>query len=119
MQFRFSILASGSSGNAMIIENKEVRLLVDAGLSAKKLEALMQERETTCKNLDGILVTHEHADHIQGLGALSRRYKIPVFANEKTWLGMENKIGVLEDRQRNVFRTRGCAGFRPYAGKIL
>lgn len=105
MSFRFSILASGSTGNALVVENGEVRLLVDAGLSARKLTQLMEARDFACDRLDGVLITHEHADHISGLGALARRYKLHVYANEKTWLAMEKKVGKLDENQKQVFQT--------------
>lgn len=102
---RFSILASGSSGNAMVVENGEARLLIDAGLSARRIEMLMEQMETSCTRLDAVLVTHEHADHIQGLGALARRYNVPVYANARTWEAMEKKVGELKPEQRKTFQT--------------
>lgn len=105
MQLRFSILASGSTGNAMIIDNGEIKLLIDAGLSAKKIEKLLDGQGISAKQLDGILVTHEHADHIQGLGVLSRKYDLPIYANANTWNAMEQKIGKVDDRHRMEFVT--------------
>ena len=105
MSIQFSILASGSSGNSMVVDNGEARLLVDAGLSAKKIESLMSQIGSTCEELDGVLVTHEHADHIQGLGPLSRRYKLPVYANARTWAAMEKKVGDIDPDLRREFRT--------------
>ncbi|MGP4081317.1 MBL fold metallo-hydrolase [Pseudalkalibacillus sp. R45] len=90
---RFSVLASGSTGNACYVETDSSRLLVDVGLSGKKIESLFKKINRDPKFLDGILVTHEHSDHIKGLGILSRRFKLPIYANEKTWLAMENQIG--------------------------
>lgn len=110
MSIRFSILASGSSGNAMVIENDEVKLLVDAGLSARKIEHLMAERQASCEQLDGILVTHEHSDHCIGLGVLSRKYNLPVYANAKTWSAL-NKIGDLNEDNKRVITTGECIDF--------
>ncbi|MGM7703257.1 MBL fold metallo-hydrolase [Pseudalkalibacillus sp. Hm43] len=92
---RFSVLASGSTGNACYIETDQSRLLVDVGLSGKKIEGLFKKIQRDPKHLDGILVTHEHSDHIKGLGILSRRFKLPIYANEKTWLAMESQIGAI------------------------
>ncbi|WVT91871.1 MBL fold metallo-hydrolase, partial [Enterococcus durans] len=64
--FKISILASGSSGNSLYIESDKKRLLVDAGLSGKKITSLMAQIDRTPDQLDGILVTHEHRDHIHG-----------------------------------------------------
>ncbi|CAM3648158.1 MBL fold metallo-hydrolase [Marinicrinis lubricantis] len=102
MGLSFSVLASGSTGNAAVIRSKDVMLMVDAGLSAKKLEQLLSEREVSGEHLDGILVTHEHSDHIKGLGAIARKYKLSVYANEKTWEAMNKHVGQLEDEQKKV-----------------
>lgn len=92
---RFSVLASGSTGNAIYVENDEHSFLVDAGLTGKKMEQLFAEIDRDMKNLSGILVTHEHSDHIKGVGVLARKYKIPVFANAKTWDAMDSLLGVV------------------------
>lgn len=68
MSLNFSVLASGSTGNAIYVETDEHSLLIDAGLSGKQMENLFQEIQRDIKNLSGILVTHEHSDHIKGLG---------------------------------------------------
>lgn len=90
---QFSVLASGSTGNAVYVENDEHSFLVDVGLSGKKMEQLFAEIDRDMKNLSGILVTHEHSDHIKGLGVIARKYKIPIFANAKTWNAMEGLVG--------------------------
>ena len=78
------VLASGSKGNAIYIEDGETRVLVDAGLSGREIERRMGQRELSAADLDAILVTHEHADHIQGVGVLARRYDIPVHISRRT-----------------------------------
>ena len=83
MSLHFSVLASGSTGNAILVSDGEHSLLVDAGLSGKQMEALFQQVNRNIPDLSGILVTHEHSDHIKGLGVLARKYKLPIFANEK------------------------------------
>jgi phosphoribosyl 1,2-cyclic phosphodiesterase len=90
---RFSVLASGSTGNAVYVENDEHAFLVDVGLSGKKMEQLFAKIDRDMKKLSGILVTHEHSDHIKGLGVVARKYNIPVFANTKTWHAMDGHIG--------------------------
>lgn len=111
MGMRFSILASGSSGNAAVIQTKEVTLMVDAGLSGRKLDQLLAEREIQGEQLDGIFVTHEHSDHIKGLGVLSRKYKLPIYANEKTWQAMSKHIGQIDDEQRKIIETGQSISF--------
>ncbi len=105
MSLQFSILASGSSGNAMVVRNKEASLLIDAGLSGKKLTALMEARGVEAAKLDGILVTHEHADHIRGLGIVSRKYKLPIYANSRTWSSMREQIGEIDEDRVRIFAT--------------
>lgn len=105
MGIRFSVLSSGSTGNATIIENEDVRLLVDTGLSMKRVEQLLQEREMSAADLDAILVTHEHSDHIKGLGALARKYDLPIYANEKTWEALHKHLGQIAEERIHVMDT--------------
>lgn len=105
MSLRFSVLASGSSGNAFYIESDQERLLVDAGLSGKQLDRLFGEIHIDPATLTGILVTHEHSDHIKGLGIVARKYNLPIYANEKTWKAMEPSIGKLTLDQKFHFNT--------------
>lgn len=111
MTMRFSVLASGSTGNAFYIETKETRLLVDAGLSGKQLDRLFGEINIDPCNLSGILVTHEHSDHIKGLGIFARKYNLPIYANEKTWHAMESNIGKLSVDQKFHFEANRVQTF--------
>lgn len=108
---RFSVLASGSTGNAFYIETDKVRLLVDVGLSGKQMDRLFQEVHVDPTELTGILVTHEHSDHIKGLGVLARKYDLPIYANEKTWDNMSGKIGKITDEQKFHFETNTVKTF--------
>ena len=76
---RLCSIASGSSGNCIYVGSDRTHLLVDTGISKKRIEEGLKELEIKGKELDGILITHEHADHIQGLGVLSRKYEIPIY----------------------------------------
>src|SRR5690625_1699622 len=89
MTLRFSVLASGSTGNAFYIASQKERLLVDAGLSGKQLDHLLSQIQVDPRTLTGILVTHEYSDHIKGLGIIARKYNLPIYANQKTWAAME------------------------------
>lgn len=100
---QISILASGSSGNALYIESEKTKLLVDSGLSGKKIAELMNQVNRDPKELDAILVTHEHTDHIQGVGVMSRRYDLDIYANEKTWQAMGKKIGKIKTEHKFLF----------------
>ncbi|HWK22179.1 MAG TPA: MBL fold metallo-hydrolase [Ureibacillus sp.] len=108
---RFSVLASGSTGNAIYVENEEHAFLVDAGLSGKKMEQLFAKIDRDMKKLSGILVTHEHSDHIKGLGVIARKYNVPVFANEKTWQAMDGHIGNIPLDQRFTFDMETVQSF--------
>ena len=89
-------LASGSHGNSVFVSSGEISVLVDAGLSGVELERRMSTRGLSPESLSAIVVTHEHTDHVKGVGILSRRYNIPIYINEKTCLGASGKIGKVE-----------------------
>ncbi|MBA2174785.1 MBL fold metallo-hydrolase [Halobacillus locisalis] len=111
MTLRFSVLASGSTGNAFYIESGEEKILVDAGLSGKKIENLMQQVNIDPHDLSRILVTHEHSDHIKGLGIMARRYNLPIYANEKTWQAMDGQLGKLSVDQKFHFNSEETKTF--------
>ncbi|MBG9988929.1 MBL fold metallo-hydrolase [Aerococcaceae bacterium DSM 111176] len=92
----YSVLASGSSGNCIYVESATHGVLIDAGLSGKRIEGLMAQIDRSLNDVDAIFVTHEHKDHIHGVGVLSRKYKLPIYANKKTWSQMANMIGKIE-----------------------
>src|SRR5258708_5957716 len=81
---RITILGSGSSGNCAYVETGEVRLLVDAGFSLRQIRQRLAAIGKVPENLTGVLITHEHSDHIQGLPALSEKLHIPIFCNRET-----------------------------------
>ena len=103
--FKYSILTSGSTGNSFYLETPEKKILVDAGLSGKKITSLLAEIDRDPSDLDAILVTHEHKDHIHGVGVLARKYGMDIYANEKTWQIMDSKnmLGKIDNSQKHVF----------------
>lgn len=111
MGMRFTVLASGSTGNALVVSTDEGKVLIDAGLSAKKIDQLLKEKDMAASELDAILVTHEHADHIKGLGAVARKYDLPVYANEKTWEELNKHIGEIAEDKRCVMETGEVRNF--------
>ncbi len=111
MGLRFCVLASGSTGNASIVANDEVSLLIDVGLSTKKLELMMESREWHPKKLEAILITHEHSDHIKGLSVMARKYKLPVYANANTWKALDRHMEGVDDEQRCVMETGSTVEF--------
>ncbi|KAF0823502.1 MULTISPECIES: MBL fold metallo-hydrolase [Cytobacillus] len=111
MSLQFSVLASGSTGNAIFVETEEHSFLVDAGLSGKQMEGLFQHIGRDIGKLSGILVTHEHSDHIKGVGILARKYNLPIYANEKTWLAMDGLIGQVPVDQKFHFDMEAVKTF--------
>lgn len=87
------ILASGSRGNAIFLSDGSTSILLDAGLSGIEIERRMQSKGLSPQDLDAILVSHEHADHIQGVGVLSRRFNLPVYITSKTKQMAASQIG--------------------------
>ncbi|HXM94141.1 MAG TPA: MBL fold metallo-hydrolase [Candidatus Dormibacteraeota bacterium] len=81
---RVSILASGSSGNITLLETERTRLLIDAGLGKRETLARLAAIETTIDRLDGILITHEHGDHCNGLPQMLALWKAPLYVTEPT-----------------------------------
>ncbi|MBR0153876.1 MAG: MBL fold metallo-hydrolase [Lachnospiraceae bacterium] len=77
-------IASGSSGNCIYAASARTQILIDAGISAKRIEQSLASREYSADDLSAILITHEHSDHIQGVSVLARRHHIPIYATEKT-----------------------------------
>lgn len=91
---RLCSIASGSSGNCIYVGSDTTHLLIDVGISGKRIEAGLKELELTGKDLDGILITHEHADHIAGLGVMARKYGIPIYASKGTIEVMKETAGL-------------------------
>ncbi|HWJ77810.1 MAG TPA: MBL fold metallo-hydrolase [Niallia sp.] len=108
---QFSVLASGSTGNAIFVETGEHSFLVDAGLSGKQMESLFASIDRKMSDLTGILVTHEHSDHIKGVGIVARKYKLPIYANEKTWKAMDHHIGEVPTEQKFQFDMETVKSF--------
>jgi phosphoribosyl 1,2-cyclic phosphodiesterase len=81
---RFASLGSGSKGNATLVEVEKTRILLDCGFSIKETERRMARLEVEANSLSGILVTHEHSDHVKGVAALSRKYRLPVYVTAGT-----------------------------------
>ncbi len=96
-------LASGSSGNSYLISNSNTSILIDAGLSGKQISERLNSIGVDPGCLKAILVSHAHTDHIKGVGVLSRKFRLPVFINEKTFQVAQHALGKLH--QRETFHT--------------
>lgn len=89
--FKFCSLYSGSTGNSSIVLTENTKILIDAGESAKKIAEALNSIGVEPNEIDAILITHEHSDHIKGVGTFSKKYNIPVYANTETWDAMESQ----------------------------
>ena len=87
---RICSIASGSSGNCIYVGDEHTHVLVDTGISKKRIEEGLKDLDVKGDELDGIFITHEHADHIQGLGVFSRKYGIPIYATKGTIEGIKD-----------------------------
>jgi len=97
MGLLFQLIASGSKGNALLVSSPGTRLLVDAGLTGKELARRMDRTSVKARELQGILVSHEHSDHVRGAGVLSRRFDLPVYMNQGTLENLPPWVGRLEN----------------------
>ncbi len=105
MAIKFCALSSGSSGNCLFLSTENTSILIDAGLSGRRIEQLLNQIGETPQGVAAILVTHEHIDHVRGVGILSRRFNIPIFANPCTWEGMADCIGEISTKHIRTFNT--------------
>ena len=99
----FYSIASGSSGNCIYIGTDNACVLIDAGISCRRITDALRGIGRSLQDLTAILVTHEHSDHIAGVGVLARRFSLPVYATPGTWMAMEGKIGKIPGQQRREF----------------
>ncbi len=132
---RICVLASGSKGNCTFVEGENTRILIDAGLTKSDIEERLALIGIDPNSINSILVTHEHGDHIKGLGAFARAHDTAIYAHPDTWAEMDNKIGIIpanhklgifgEDFNINELAissfdlshdSRHCLGFSIYEG---
>ncbi len=103
MNLYFCPLFSGSSGNVLFCQYGSTRLLVDAGKSGSCIAEALSGIGVDIRTVSGVLITHEHSDHISGAGVLARKYGLPLYATPGTWMGMEGKVGrVPEDLRQEI-----------------
>ncbi len=99
------VLASGSSGNSVLVRSGETSLLLDAGVSALQIRRRMEAFGQRVEQINGILLTHEHSDHVRGLEVLLRRRPTPVWATNGTWAGVAVRTAKGGELSSGVTRT--------------
>ena len=101
----FCSLYSGSSGNSLFIETENTKVLIDCGVSSKKVEEGLKSLDIEPSSIDAILITHEHSDHVKGLGTFSKKFDIPIFANKETLDCMEQQTAKINNKNINTFKV--------------
>ncbi len=102
---KFCSIFSGSSGNCLFINSNHTKLLIDAGVSCKKIGEGLTEIGESIADIDAILVTHEHSDHVQSIGTISQKFNIPVYANIETWNAMEKQRNKIDQNNIHTFKN--------------
>ncbi len=119
---RFITLCSGSSGNAAVVEENGKFLLVDAGLSCRALTQRIQEIGLSQENLCGLLITHEHIDHVKGVGVFTRKNKVPLVSSEATLEALRQKQQIDSSTKTSAIQEGDCVsleGFCVHAFSVL
>lgn len=96
-------LSSGSDGNLTYVETERARILVDDGLSCKETDLRLSLLGLSGKDIDAVLVTHEHSDHIKGLNVFAKKYDVPVFAHDDVWHTMWDKLDKVSSNNKKIF----------------
>lgn len=105
---RVSALRSGSSGNVYLLEDEQSRVVVDCGVNGKQFAAALAQAEVPedeISQIQGIVVTHEHSDHVCGLGVVMRRYKLPVYMSEGTYKAVSKRLGRVDENLINIIKA--------------
>jgi len=99
-------LYSGSTGNSFFVQTENTKLLIDAGVSCKKIETALNSLGISPKDIDAVLITHEHIDHTKSIGMLSKKYNIPIFANKETWNSIKSSNTAMAGKEINYFLNK-------------
>lgn len=100
---RFVSIASGSSGNCTYIGSNQTHILIDAGISCKRIDTGLKELGIKSGELDGIFITHEHSDHIQGLRVMSKKFSVPIYGTKETLLKIK-EVDKKNEIDESLFR---------------
>ena len=100
----FCSLYSGSSGNSLYVQSDNTQVLIDCGVSSKKIEEALNSIEVDASSIDAILITHEHSDHVKGLATFSSKFNVPVFSTIETFNNMEKITSKIPNTNINYFK---------------
>ena len=109
-------IASGSSGNCIYAGTESSHLMIDAGISGKRIEAGLNSIGLKTAEMQALLVTHEHSDHISGLGVVARKYGIPIYATAETIEAVKGISSVGKDIVSSYRSRSGISDWRYYGG---
>ncbi len=102
---KYSVLASGSTGNSIYVGTEGQNILVDAGISGRRLKESLAEVNIRIEQIDGIFVTHEHDDHVRGVGVIARKYGIPLYMNYNTFCKLPKTVGNIDKSLIRIINT--------------
>jgi phosphoribosyl 1,2-cyclic phosphodiesterase len=114
-EFHISVLGSGSTGNVTFVSDGSVRLLLDAGLACREIERRLRDFGVSPRNIDGVLVSHEHGDHARGAWRFCARHRVPLYATSATYQFMPKLPGL---RNRDVEWVRVVSGSSSKIGRL-
>ncbi len=100
---KISSIASGSTGNCIYLNSNNTNIIIDAGISKKRIEEGLNKNNTSLSEIDAIFITHEHVDHIKGLGVVSRKYNIPMYGTKQTLFAVKKStsLGTIDEELFN------------------
>ncbi|MBR3254615.1 MAG: MBL fold metallo-hydrolase [Clostridia bacterium] len=101
----FCSLYSGSSGNSLFVQSENTKILIDCGVSCKKVQEALNALDVDPTSIDAVLITHEHSDHVKGLGTFSKKFDVPIFANQETLDNMEAQTSKILDKNIHKFKV--------------
>ena len=104
----FCSLYSGSSGNSLFVQSDNTKILVDCGVSSKRIEEALNSIEVDASSIDAVIITHEHSDHVKGLARFSSKFDVPVFATKETFDSMEKVTSKISDKNLHFFKINDC-----------
>lgn len=104
--FNFCSLFSGSSGNCLFVQSDSTKILIDCGESAKKITLALSQININIEEINAILITHEHSDHVKSLATISNKYNIPIYINKETLDAIPEQKNKLKNENINLFNFK-------------